>query len=77
MVLLCQIIVPNVVKALLFTLKLVQHSDQNATHVLKQTTGHLFICQTEEKQNKSRGHKAENTKKQNFTINHNIRENGT
>ena len=33
------------------------------------------VCQTEQNQNKGRGHKAENTKKQNLTINHNIGEN--
>ena len=62
-VLLCQINVSNVVKAMLFTVKLVQHSDQNAIHVVKQTTGHQYVCQTEQNQNKGQGHKAENTKK--------------
>ena len=47
---------------MLFTVKLVQHSDQNATHVVKQTTGHQYVCQTEQNQNNGRGHKAENTK---------------
>ena len=59
----CQIIVSNVVKAMLFTMKLAQHSDQNATHGVKQTTEHQYICQTEQNQNKDWGHKAENTKK--------------
>ena len=62
---------------MLFTMKLVQHSDQNATHVVKQNTGHQYVCQTEQNQNKGRGHKAENTKNQNLTINHNIGENST
>ena len=70
-------IVSDVVKAMLFTLKLVQHSDQNETHVLKQTTGHQYVCQTEQNQNKGRGHNAENTKNQNLTINHDIGENST
>ena len=48
---------------MLFTVKLVQHSDQNETHVVKQTTGHQYIYQTEQNQNKGRGHKAENTQK--------------
>ena len=65
----------NVVKDMLFTVKLVQHSDQNATHVVKQTTGHQYVCQTEQNENKGRGHKEENTKKKNLTINHNIGEN--
>ena len=57
-------------------MKIVQNSDQNATHVVKQTTGHRYVCQTEQNQNKGRGYKAENTKKkQNRTINHNIGEN--
>ena len=59
---------------MLFTVKLVQHSDQNATHVVKQTTGHQYVSQMEQNQNKGRGHKAENTKNQNLTINHNIGE---
>ena len=29
-----------------------QHSDQNATHVVKQTTEHQYICQTVQNQNK-------------------------
>ena len=61
-VLLCQINVSNMVKALVFTVRLVQHSDQNATYVVKKTTGHQYVCQTEQNQNKGRGHKAENTK---------------
>ena len=36
-----------------------------------------MCLQTEQNQNKGRGHKAENTKKQNLTINHNIGENST
>ena len=76
-VLLCQIIVSNVVKAMLFTVKLVQHSDQNATHVVKQSTGYQYVCQMEQNQNKGQGHKADNTKTQNLTINHNIGENST
>ena len=62
---------------MLFTVKLVQQSDQNATHVVKQTIGHQYVSQTEQNQNKGRGHKAENTKNQNLTINHNIGENST
>ena len=42
---------------MLFTVKLVLHLDQNATHVVKQTTGHQYVCQTEQNQNKGRGHK--------------------
>ena len=60
-----------------FTVKLVQHWDQNATLVVKQTTGHQYVCQMEQNQNKGRGHKAENTKNQNLIINHNIGENST
>ena len=39
--------VSNVVKAMLLTVKLVQYSDQNATHVVKETNGHQYVCQTE------------------------------
>ena len=35
-------------KSHVFPVKLVQHSDQNATHVVKQTTGHQYVCQTEQ-----------------------------
>ena len=35
---------------MLFTVKLAQHSDQKATHVVKQTTGHQKVCLTKPKQ---------------------------
>ena len=60
----CQIIVSNVVQAMLFTVKLVQHSDQNATHVVKQTTGHQYVCQTEQNQTKAAVTKQRTQKKQ-------------
>ena len=41
----------------------------------KQTTGHQYVCQTEQNQNNGQGHKAENTENQNITLNHNIGEN--
>ena len=43
-------------------------------HVVKQTTGHQYVCQTEQNQNKGQGSK-QRTQKQNLTINHNIGEN--
>ena len=49
---------------MLLTVKLV--SDQNATHVVKQTTGHQYVCQTEQNQNKGRGHNAGSTKKSHY-----------
>ena len=58
-------------------MKLVQLSDQNATHVVKQTTGHQYVCQMEQTKTKPKVTEQRTQKKQNLTINHNIGENST